>query len=187
MRSNHLVTPATYADYLKWDDDRRYELIDFVPYLMSAPTVEHQRIVGRIFRKIADHLDGKNCEPFISPFDLRLAESSLGYDKIGNVVQPDITVICDKSGLDERGYSGAPALIIEVVSPSSAKMDRWFKYNAYERQGVKEYWIVIPNEQVVETHVLQDGKYKLAGVYGLDDVIPSVAVEGLEVSVHSVF
>ncbi|MFC0211413.1 Uma2 family endonuclease [Paenibacillus chartarius] len=187
MESNRLPARATYADYITWNDDFRYEIVDFVPYLVAAPSVEHQRIVGRLFRKIADRLDGSPCEPFVSPFDVRLADRHAPHHQVGHVLQPDITVICDHSGLDDKGYSGVPALIIEVVSPSSAKMDRWLKYNAYQQHGVPEYWIVIPAEQLIEVHVLEHGTYRRQAVYGIDETAVSRQIPGLAIPMSSIF
>ena len=141
----------TYADYLTWPDDQRWEIIDGVAYAMSpAPGNRHQEVSVELSRQFANHLKGKSCKLFSAPFDVRLAErTGLTDEKIETVVQPDILVVCDKNKLDERGCNGAPDLIIEITSPSTGKNDLTIKYDLYQRHGVKEYWIVHPAEKTV--------------------------------------
>lgn len=145
----------TFADYMKWDDNQRWELIDGVPYLMSAPTVEHQRISGRIYLQIASYLEGKSCEVFYAPFDVRLAADTTD----DTVVQPDIVIICDKSVFMKTGCRAAPDMIIEILSPSTSIRDRDVKFKLYQRTGVKEYWIVDPVTKMVYAHILDNGLY----------------------------
>jgi len=93
------------------------------------------------------------------------------------VVQPDLLVVCDRNKLDKRGCNGAPDLIIEILSPSSASCDRVLKFNRYLRAGVREYWIVDPEYRTVSGHVLENGKYVTAP-YGQEDTVP-VHVRGV--------
>ena len=177
----------TYADYLAWDDKERWELIDGIPYNMTpAPSPDHQRILLRLSRKIADYLDGGTCEAFISPFDVRLFPHEKKIDD--NVVQPDLTVICDPSKTTEKGCEGVPDLIIEILSPSTAKKDRGKKRKLYERAGVKEYWIVDPFNQTVEVFTLSDqGKYREADLYGKEDEIKVGLFEVLTIDLNTIF
>ncbi len=156
----------SYADYLTWDDGQRWELIDGIAYAMSpAPGVNHQRIAGKLYKPFSIHLEGKPSEPFFSPFDVRFSEKPNASDNyIDTVVQPDILVVCDKTRLDERGCNGAPELIIEITSPSTAKMDLTIKFDLYQKHGVKEYWIVHPSEKTVMVFKLQE-----TGLYGVPD------------------
>ena len=96
--ARHLEERFTYGDYLTWDDDERWELIDGVPYNMSpAPKVAHQRIVSQLVRHFANYLDGKPCQVFPAPFDVRLPEADEADDAVDTVVQPDVTIIFDKN------------------------------------------------------------------------------------------
>jgi len=120
----------TYADYLTWPDDERWEIIDGVAYAMSpSPGKRHQELFGELFRQIANFLKGKSCKVFAAPFDVRLSDISTASDNYAEtVVQPDIFVVCDKNKLDERGCKGAPDLIIEISSPSTGKNDLTIKF-----------------------------------------------------------
>ncbi|MFW6029628.1 MAG: Uma2 family endonuclease, partial [Halanaerobiales bacterium] len=133
----------TYSDYLNWTDGKRYELINGQVYTMSAaPYRRHQSISGELFRQIANYLFDKKWDVYDAPFDVRLPEGEEDKDEILTVVQPDIVVVCDEDKLDKRGCRGAPDLIIEIISPSSAGRDRKDKRDLYEKHGVREYWLV---------------------------------------------
>lgn len=151
----------TYADYLTWPNDCRYELIGGVAYAMApAPARRHQEVAGEIFRQIADALDGTPCRPYIALFDVRLATSAdAGDAQIDTVVQPDISVVCDRNKLDERGCKGAPDWIVEVLSPATASHDQIVKHALYERFGVREYWLVHPTDHLVTVYILVEGAY----------------------------
>jgi len=180
----------TYADYLTWPDDERWELICGVPYAMSpAPGTRHQRISRTLSLQIANFLHGKLCELFMVPFDVRLPDGSgLTDDKIETVVQPDLLVVCDKTKLDERGCNGAPDLIIEISSPSSGKMDLTTKYDLYERHGVKEYWIVHPEEQTVIVFKRgNDETYGKPERYAGDSKVPVPLLGDLVIDLKDVF
>ncbi len=179
----------TYGDYLKWPDEERWEIIAGVPYLMSpAPSVDHQRILMEISRQLATYLLDKNCKAFPAPFDVRLPENDESDADIQTVVQPDIVVICDKTKLDQRGYRGAPALIVEILSPSTSKKDLSEKYNLYERSGVKEYWVVFPLDQVLDVYLLdEEGKYLKAGSYEKGDRFKPSIFDDLEIDLSLVF
>ncbi len=156
----------TYADYCKWDDGERWELIDGVAYAMSSPSQAHQSILGEIYRQIANFLVGHPCKVFLSPFDVRL--SADGADD--TVVQPDILVVCDKSKLDGKSCKGAPDLVVEIVSPSSSRHDKLLKFNKYLESGVKEYWLVDPRDKTVMVFPFQENT--IAVPYGETDKIP---------------
>ena len=150
----------TYADYLILPDDERWEIIDGVPYAMSpARGTLHQRISRTLSLQIGNFLHGKPCELFVAPYDVRLSErTGLTDEKVETVVQPDLLVVCDKARIDERGCNGAPDLIIEITSPSTGCKDLTVKFDLYQRYGVKEYWIIHPEEQTVMVFRLQENK-----------------------------
>ena len=173
----------TYADYCMWDDSQRWELIDGIPYSMSpAPAPRHQYICGQLIRRIGNFLDGKSCKVYPAPFDVRLAAD--GEDD--TVVQPDISVVCDRSKIDERGCSGAPDWVIEVLSPSTASKDTVKKMALYQRVGVREYWIVDPERNTVHVYILKDGLYFSKG-YCETDRVPVVVLDGLEINLPDIF
>ena len=129
----------TYADYLTWDGDERWELIDGVPYLMASPIPEHQQAALQLGAEFAMYLRGKECRAFISPMDLTV-ETNM---RTQQVVQPDLFVMCGEYGQDKR-IVGVPVLVIEILSPSTAGHDFVRKMRLYQRIGVQEYWIVDP-------------------------------------------
>lgn len=152
----------SYADYQRWPDDERWELIDGVAYCMSpAPTSAHQALAGKFYWRIAAFLHGKLCRAFMAPFDVRLAEAGATDDRIVNVVQPDIVVYCDTSKIDQRGGTAAPEWIIEVLSPSTAVRDQREKLALYERFGVEEYWLVHPGDRLLTIYRRDE-----SGLYG---------------------
>ncbi|NLI75768.1 MAG: Uma2 family endonuclease [Candidatus Riflebacteria bacterium] len=140
----------TYADYLTWPEDERWELIDGEPFDMTpAPSVDHQFIVGRLHRFFDEFLEGKTCHAYVAPFDVRVPKGDEADGEIDTVVQPDVVVICDEDHLDQRGLRGAPDLAVEVLSPSTASKDQIRKRRLYERSGVKEFWVVHPTDRMV--------------------------------------
>jgi Uma2 family endonuclease len=154
------VERHTYGEYLTWPEGRRCELIDGVAYAMApAPGRGHQRLVGELYRQIADALEGDPCEVNLAPFDVRLPETDEADEAVATVVQPDIAVVCDPSKLDERGCRGAPDWIVEVLSPSSAGHDQICKLALYERHGVKEYWLAHPSDRIVTVYRLENHAY----------------------------
>ncbi len=177
----------TYADYRQWPEEVRYELIDGFAYAMGpAPTRRHQEVAGEVFRQIADTLEGSPCRPYIAPFDVRLPQADERDDQVDTVVQPDISVICDKAKLDERGCRGAPDWIVEVLSPATAGHDQIVKRALYERVGVREYWLVHPVDRVVSIYLLENGAYGKPVVQELDGttgvtILPQVVIDWVRV------
>ena len=130
----------TYGDYLHWPENVRYELIDGAAYLMApAPTLDHQDVAGELYRQLSNALLGKPGRAFIAPVDVRLPKAREADEQIDTVVQPDVLVVCDQAKLDRRGVRGAPDLVVEVLSPSTASHDQLLKRRVYERAGVPEY------------------------------------------------
>jgi Uma2 family endonuclease len=157
----------TYADYLTWMDDVRRELIDGFIKFMSAPRSKHAETSSNISWHLGSYLKKNKCgcKVYYAPFDVRLPKNGeTEHGKIYTVVQPDICVVCDPSKIDELGCIGAPDMIVEVLSPSTTKRDMNEKFNLYERSGVREYWVVHPNDKTVLTFLLQEnGKYEEDG------------------------
>lgn len=174
----------TYKDYLTWPTDERWELINGRAYCMTpAPSREHQAIVTDLTRQIAGFLHKKQCKVYVAPFDVRLTQSNESDDNAENVAQPDISVICDPSKLDERGCNGAPDWIIEVLSPATAKKDLQDKFELYQQAGVKEYWTVYPGEIIVGIHRLDNGKYQRHEAFDFHDSIDVGIFEELKIAI----
>jgi len=184
VESRKLDIKYTYDDYYQWDDGDRWELIDGVPYMMSpAPSSTHQRISMNLSTAFSVYLQGKKCEVFAAPFDVRL--NSEGADN--TVVQPDISIICDpEKTKDDQGCKGAPDLIVEILSPSTAKMDRIVKFKLYEKAKVKEYWIVDPFHNMVEVFTLKGESYQ-SQLYAAEDIISVGIFDSLEVDLGTIF
>jgi Uma2 family endonuclease len=179
----------TYAEYLHWPNDERWEIIDGEPYLMSpAPLTEHQRILRELVIQLGQFLRNKPCQVFPAPFDVRLPRGEENDNEIDTVVQPDIVVVCDPAKIDKRGCKGAPDLVIEILSYSTAKKDLNEKFNLYERVGVKEYWVVFPGEAVIEIYQLDENmKYSKTGTYQDNDHIKLGILPELDIDLGLVF
>ncbi len=181
----------SYADYLTWNDDNRWELIEGQAVCMSpAPGRLHQRISKLLGRQIDLYLSDKSCEMYYAPFDVRFLEAKedVADDYIDTVVQPDIVVVCDPEKLDDRGCNGAPDLIIEILSPTTARMDMTVKFELYQHFGVKEYWIVHPQDQtVLAFKLLKSGLYGVPDRYCADDTILVPLLGELDVDLKRVF
>ena len=141
----------TFADYLTWDSGQRIELIDGEALLMAPPSTAHQLISMELARQLANFLEGKRCKVLPAPFAVRLFEQADERpEEVQTVVEPDLSVVCDSAKLDSRGCKGAPDLVVEVLSPSTQRHDRLVKLNLYQRAGVREYWLVSPEERTVQ-------------------------------------
>ena len=172
----------TYKDYLEWGEDERCELIDGEIYAFSCPLPIHCDIHRELVLIIGNHLKGKSCTMYFSPYDVRLNSDSAD----DTVVQPDILVICDKSKQDKRSYKGAPDLAIEITSPSNAYVDRYIKYHKYLKAGVKEYWIVEPQDRIVNVFVLENGQYNHTP-YKENEIVKSTILIDCVIDLKEVF
>lgn len=165
----------TIEDIENLPEGQRAELIDGDLYLFAAPTRIHQEISYQISRIIGNYISGNKgtCKVYPAPFDVRL----FGDDSV--VVQPDISVTCDPDKLTDKGCSGAPDWIIEVVSPSSIEQDYYRKLGLYQAAGVKEYWIVNPETQKTTVYVFP----RQYGLYDFTDEIPVSIYPGFSIRI----
>jgi len=184
----------SYADYLTWTDDKMREIIDGIVYTFSAPFRKHAKAVSSIFLDAGLYIKRRKrkCEIYSAPFDVRLpVNGETADDKIYNVVQPDICVVCDPAKLDVRGCIGAQDLIVEVISPSTSKKDLNQKFFLYEKSGVREYWVVYPNDKAVMVFLLQpNDKYDEGTTYEVINGATKVPVQtlpGLVIDLEEVF
>ena len=169
----------TWQDYLAWPDEERWEVIDGEAYSMTpSPSYQHQKVAGAFHAILREKLKGTRCVAAIAPLDV--------YFDDFNFVQPDVMVVCDKRKIRDRIY-GAPDLVIEVLSPSTSLKDKREKKNLYEKFGVREYVIVHPEEMLVERFFLHEGGFRGPDVFGSQEVLPLVSLEGVEVPLWDVF
>ncbi len=181
----------TYADYLTWMDDVRRELYDGLIVELPTPWIKHQQVSVSLISIFGTFIRNRKIKIYHAPFDVRLPKdcANPNDDQIFTVVQPDLSVICDLSKLDDRGCLGAPDLVVEIVSPKNAKRDVKDKFDIYQQHGVREYWIVSPNDENVTVFVLDEkGKFQFVGMYAGDDKIPVNIFNGeLKIDLLEVF
>jgi Uma2 family endonuclease len=174
----------TYKDYLETDDEYRAEIIDGAFYVMSPPSRSHQKISQKLSLRIGNFLEGKTGEVYYAPFGVRLfPKSDLSDD---TYFEPDITVVCDPSKLDDRGCNGAPDMIIEILSPSNRQNDMLIKFRKYLQAGVREYWIVDTEEKTVHVCILDKEEYRVS-VYDETQTVPVSVLPGCAIELPSVF
>jgi Uma2 family endonuclease len=183
------VERFTYGHYRQWPEDERWELIDGVPFDMTpAPSPRHQEILGELHRQISNYLLDKTCKVYVAPFDVRLPAAAQKEDDTDTVLQPDISVICDLDKVDDRGCLGSPDWVVEIVSPATAQRDMKEKFLAYERFGVKEYWIIHPMEQILMVFKRQPGgRYGRPDVYSPGDKVEPGVLPGFSIDLSTVF
>jgi Uma2 family endonuclease len=171
----------TWTDYQSWPDDERWELIGGEAFAMSpAPTTGHQDIALSIAFALKAGLPGKTCRPFVSPIDVRLSDT--------DVVQPDVLVVCQPETIKPSHIEGAPAVVIEVLSPATATRDLRDKKALYEKYGVTEYIVVDPLEHYAMRFLLGgDGLYDKGTVVGGNETLLVHALDDLPIALWEVF
>ena len=167
----------TIDDIYALPDGERAELIDGKIYYMAPPSRTHQRISGKLYQTIANYIDstGGECEIYAAPFAVFLNDDDINY------LEPDISVICDQSKLDDKGCHGAPDWVIEVVSPSSKPRDYMAKLFKYRNAGVMEYWIVDPDKQMTMVYGFEKD---IVEQYNFGEDVPSGIYEGFVIKVE---
>jgi len=174
----------TYADYLNWEGPERYQLINGEAYLMASPSVAHQAIVRELLLPIGTWLQGKTCQVFTAPLDVRLFPKKNKSDNM--VFQPDLLVVCDNKKLSKGCVNGPPDLVIEIVSPSNTHSQLFLKYQYYLEAGVREYWVIDPDARKVQVHVYDNGRY-ISTIYNDNARIPVSILPGLEISLEDLW
>ena len=187
MHSNYMGTsPAikdrqfTWADYRTWPDDERWQIIDGEAYAMSpAPATRHQKVLVRLAAAFEAFLHGKPCEVYPAPTDLKLSDV--------DIVQPDLLVVCDADQVKPTHVEGPPALVIEILSPSTEVLDRGRKLDLYARSGVKEVWLVTPYPALIELFVLDSGTYRRAHAFTREQPFHCPSFPELELDLNALF
>lgn len=182
-----LTKSYTYADYLTWQFKERVELIMGKIFKMSpAPMSQHQYTLGVILTMMSNHVRDRSCHVFAAPFDVTLPITNEKGEP-NTVVQPDLCVICNSEKITEKGCNGAPDLIVEILSKSSVMRDLHYKYELYERCGVREYWIISPNDKSMSIFYLEHGKYITSRPMTYGDQPESRVLQGLQIDLNEVF
>ena len=144
-------------DNLAYQEEPLYEILDGKVLAMSPAAPRHNRIAGNIFLIFGNYLKKKKCVPF--------GDGTAVYLDEQNRFIPDFMVVCDRSKIQSKWVYGAPDLLVEILSPSTARNDRMRKKDVYAASGVPEYWIVSPKEQSIEVYLLRDGAYTLDNLF----------------------
>ena len=167
----------TIEDIYALPNGQRAELIDGQIYDMAPPSYLHQKLVMELSATIRDYVKshGGPCEVLPAPFAVFLNQDDHNY------VEPDVSVICDPGKINDRGCNGAPDCIIEIVSPSSQRMDYLTKLFKYRTAGVREYWIVNPMKETVQTYLF--GDIEDFNQYSFDDEIPVGIYDDLKICI----
>ena len=176
----------TYADYKGWElaEGERFEVIYGEAFAISTPNTRHQEIVGDISTQFHNYLRGKPCRVYMAPFDVRLFYREDESDD--TVVQHDITVICDEKKRGKEGCRGAPDLVIEILSPSNTAIEMERKLKLYQEAGVREYWIVDPENNGLTVYRFQEGAI-LTYIYKKDAIVPVGILPDLNIMLEQVF
>ncbi|WP_314810715.1 Uma2 family endonuclease [Capnocytophaga granulosa] len=177
----------TYADYLMWKIKDRLELLKGKIFQMGAPSLTHQTVSMNFSRLLSNYFYKTPCKLFAAPFDVRLAKKGEKDNEVYTVVQPDLCVVCDADKLDERGCWGAPDLIIEILSPGNSKKEIRNKYELYQEAGVREYWVIRPDNKEITQFVLENGQYRTLPPIVEGDLIHSTIFPDLSLQTEDIF
>ena len=178
------IKTYTYKDYLTYDENESIEIIEGDIYNMSpAPSRIHQKIIMELSFELKNYIKSNNgsCEVYPAPFDVILINDDEEAENSKNVVQPDISIICDKSKLTDKGCTGSPNMIVEVVSPYNPSNDYIRKASLYEKYKVQEYWIVNPMKKNILVYNLTNNGYDTPNIYSFDDVVPVSIFKNLNI------
>ena len=179
----------TFADCLTWSENERIEIIDGEAVMMAPPSSIHQEISVAITSQLYNFLEGKKCKVYPAPYGVRLFERNGAVpEDVDTMVEPDISVVCDKNKIDKHGCKGAPDLVVEILSPSSLRHDSLVKLGLYQRAGVREYWIVDPEYKSVQVFMLDsNGSLRISEEYGRGDVARVNVLDGCFIDLGKVF
>lgn len=178
----------TYEEFLEIDSktDKRLEYINGEIICQASPSTIHQTVSVNLTVEFKSYFKDRQCKVFHAPFDIVLKNDKIKHPR---KVIPDISIICDKNGLNDKNYIGVPNLIVEILSPSNASYDEVIKLNLYMKFGVTEYWIVYPSKKKIVAYVYDNSikSYKESKDFYIDDVIESEVFEGLKVNLKDIF
>ena len=169
-----------WEDYRSWPEGERWEIIGGEVFGMTpAPAPRHQRIQKKLCRLLDEYLEGKPCEVLPAPIDVKLS--------MHDIVQPDLVVVCKREQITRTHIEGAPSLVVEILSDSTALHDRTRKLRLYARSGVKEVWLVTPYPWLIEVLRLDGASYRVAGTYTKTDKLASPTFPDMVMDLGKVF
>ena len=173
----------SYADYLVWKIKERVELLKGKIFEMSAPSPIHQEISGNLQGALFVFLKNSKCKLYTAPFDVRFPQK--GESQVYTVVQPDLCVVCDFEKIDSKGCVGAPDLVVEILSPGNSKKEMKSKFALYQEEGVREYWVVDPERELVFVYVAENKKFKptipIADDYVCSTIFPDFKIHTADI------
>ncbi len=183
MLSPNLAVKFTYEDYRHTPEDQRYELLDGELIMAPAPNLGHQRIDAKLGWRLAQFVEERDLgEVFSAPCDVVLSNM--------DVVQPDLLFVSTERAhllLGGDSVLGAPDLVVEILSPSTAGRDRTLKRNLYAKHGVKEYWLVDPDTRTVSVLRLGDSAFEVESIYGEGQTMTSPSLVGFTADLNEIF
>lgn len=180
----------SYADYLTWKFSERVELIKGWLFKMSpGASMKHQQVSLNLGSALHQALRGSKCKVFQAPFDVRFlnASKSTNNKEIFDVVQPDLFIVCDPNKIDDKGCVGAPDVVFEILSKGNTKRDTIEKFELYQEHLVKEYWIISPQDEIVNVFDLKDNQFVFRSMYARDAIIPVMTLENISVNGEDLF
>ena len=173
----------SYADYLGWKIKERVELLKGKILEMSVPSPIHQEISGNLQGALFVFLKNSRCKLYTAPFDVRFPQK--GESQVYTVVQPDLCVVCDLEKIDSKGCVGAPDLVVEILSLGNSKKEMKSKFALYQEEGVREYWIVDPERELVFVYVAENKKFKptipIADDYVCSTIFPDFKIHTADI------
>ena len=186
MTTGRQRTRATYEDYLNTPEGERYELVDGELLMVPAPSISHQTLLVGLVMALGNFVVPRSLGRVLcAPTDVALLDEGT----VRTVLQPDVLFVSkDRDSLVTEGeIRGAPDIVVEILSPSTAQYDRTTKREIYARNGVGEYWLVDTDARSITVLLLGGGDYEVGGIYGPGDTLTSPALPGLQLDVAEVF
>ena len=176
---------CSLAEYRALPEDFRAELVEGELVALSAPSRIHQKISVSLVTRLGAYLEGKTCELYSAPFDVYLNEQD---EERSTIVQPDIVVICDPNKFKDDGCHGAPDLVIEILSPSNRMREQAYKYELYQKYGVREYWVIAPEEKALCVYLRNDkGQLAIKDFYGASDTVKVNILDDCQIDLSPIF
>ena len=182
MATTQRAVKRTYEDYRATADDKRYELLNGDLMMVPAPNRRHQQVLGRLLIELGRFTQEHGLgEVYVAPFDVVLSDT--------DVVQPHLLFISHarEHTITDENVRGAPDLVIEILSPSTADRDVGYKHDLYSRHGVLEYWVVDPMARTVAVHRQRHGSLELAGTFGRGGSLETALLPGLQLKLDDIF